>query len=147
QSATEFEDYARLGSATEWAGFAFSHVKVLIDRTGRIARIAREKARIPPSRRKQYVTGYLDDYVNLARRSLRSHRDCDPIAGHLQATLSVPPLLKMLFGAEGRRPPYPEYLQSELQQFPLRLLPMSRTRFLRNTLQILESGSPTSQRT
>ena len=143
----EFERHAALGSPMEWDGFAFARAKVLLDRSGRIARLAKEKGRVPRARLRTYVSRNLDGYINAVYRSLKAHRDGNLLASHLEASQSLPLLLNVLFGVEGRRTPYAKYLEWELAKFPLRGLPLSRPVLLRMFRQVLTTGSPTAQRT
>ena len=141
-----FAQHAKIGTALEWDAFSFSHSRVLVDKTGRIAWIAGSKARIPASVRRPYVARFLDEYINAVYRSLKAFRMGESLAGHLEATQSIPPLLSTVFGLEGRFRPYAKYLRWELEHRPLGTLPVPSAEFVRDIRKVLRSGSPATQR-
>ncbi|HEV2166605.1 MAG TPA: GNAT family N-acetyltransferase [Thermoplasmata archaeon] len=147
QSIEGFEHYADLGTPTEWDGPAFAHLQVPIDRTGRIASLARAKAWIPRTRVRASTAEFLDGYVNALYRSLKNFREGSPLAGQLEAARSVQILIQALFGSEGRRAPYAKYLEWELDARPLRYLPWPSATFRRDLGTILMSGNVRTQRT
>jgi hypothetical protein len=145
QGVTSFERGADRKPQTEGSGPAFAHIRVPIDKTGRVAKFARVKARIPRGRVRSYTAAQLDAYLNELLRSLKSFRDGDSLAGHLEATRSVPYLLETVFGSEGRWAPYGKYLEWELREFPLRTPPLPADPLLRLVGRILKSGDVRSQ--
>ena len=134
--------------APQTAGYgpAYAHIQVPVDKTGRLARIAREKARVPRHRVRPYAAAQLDGYLNELLRSLKNFRDGDPFAGHVEATRSLPYLFETLFGSEGRWAPYAKYLEWELREFPLRHPPLPTGRLLGLVRRILRDGDVPSQR-
>ena len=142
----DFERATDRRPQTEGYGPTFAHIKVPIDKTGRIAKVARSKALVPRNRVRTYTAIQLDGYLNELLRSLKSFRDGNPLAGHLEATRSLPYLFETLFGSEGRWAPYAKYLEWELREFPLRrpLLPTSQ--LLGLVRRILTNGDVSSQR-
>lgn len=128
-------------------GPAFAHILIPIDKTGRVAKLAREQARVPKNRVRSYVSAQLDGYINELLRSLKNFRDGNSLAGHLKATRTLPYLFETLFGSEGRWAPYAKYLEWELREFPLRNPPLPPERFLKLVKGILSSGDVSSQRT
>lgn len=124
----------------------YAHIKVPIDKSGRVARLARRKARIPRAKVRAYTAAQLDAYINDVLRSVKNFRNGQPFAGHLEATRSVPHLLETLFGSEGRWAPYARYLEWELRKFPLRSSPLPTSRFLTMIRGILRDGDVPSQR-
>jgi len=141
-----FEQGADRGPQTEGYGPTFAHIKVPIDKNGRIGKIAHEKARIPRNRWRSYTAAQLDGYINEVLRSLKSFRDGNSLAGHLEATRSLPYLFETLFGSEGRWAPYAKYLEWELREFPLRRPPLPIDRLLFRVRRILRNGDVSSQR-
>ena len=131
---------------TEGYGPSFAHIKVPIDKSGRIAKVAREKARVPRNRVRSYTAVQLDGYANELLRSLKCFRDGNTLAGHLEATRSLPYLFEALFGSEGRWAPYAKYLEWELREFPLRNSPQPTDQLLRLVRRILRNGDVRSQR-
>jgi hypothetical protein len=146
QGVSRFERGSEGRPQTEGSGPAFAHIRVPVDKTGRIAKIARAKARIPKSRVRSYTAAQLDAYLNELLRSLKSFRDGNPFAGHLEATRSIPYLLETLFGSEGRWAPYGKYLEWELREYPLRRSPLPADQLLRLVGRILKTGDVRSQR-
>jgi len=141
----EFRRHTDRVSEGSWGDYSYVHVKVLLDRTGSIKDLVRDKATIPPALRQEYVASQLDHYINDAYRSLKCYRDGDRFAGHLEAVQSIPPLLDVLFAVEGRSRPYGKYLAWELKEFPLRQLPFTPEAFIRSLRLVLESGRTSVQ--
>jgi len=146
QGVSTFEHGADRAPQTEGYGPAFAHIKVPIDKTGRVAKVAREKARIPRNRVRSYTAAQLDGYINEMLRSLQNFRDGNPLAGHLEATRSLPYLFETLFGSEGRWAPYAKFLEWELRDFPLRNPPLPTDELLTLVRRILRRGDVPSQR-
>lgn len=141
-----FRRFATFDSPSAGYGPAFAHIQVPVDRTGRIGKIAREKARIPPRHVRLYTSENLDGYINRVLRSLKNFQDGIPMGGHLEATQSIPYLLETLFAAEGRRAPYAKFLEWDLRTFPLHHPPLPLAPLLRRIARILVDGDPETQR-
>ena len=146
QGVSDFQRGADRRPQTEGYGPTFAHIKVPIDKTGRIAKVARAKARVPRNRVRSYTAIQLDGYLNELLRSLKGFRDGNPLAGHLEATRSIPYLFGTLFGSEGRWAPYAKYLEWELREFPLRRSPLPTGKLLGLVRRILRNGDVSSQR-
>jgi hypothetical protein len=146
QGVYTFRHGADRAPQTEGYGPSFAHIKVPIDKTGRVAKVAREKARIPKNRVRSYTAAQLDGYVNEMLRSLQNFRDGNPLAGHLEATRSLPYLFETLFGSECRWAPYAKFLEWELRDFPLRNPPLPTEKLLRLVRRILRDGDVSGQR-
>jgi len=146
EGVSAFAHGADRGPQTEGYGPAFAHIRVPVDKTGRVARIARDKARVPRGRVRSYTAAQLDGYLNELLRSLKSFREGNALAGHLEATRSLPYLFEALYGSEGRWAPYAKYLEWELRAFPLRNTPLPAARLLGLVRRILRSGDRSSQR-
>lgn len=105
--------HAAFGGASEWARYQYAHVDVVVDRTsGELTRILAEKETIPDDERERVVRAALGAYLNSTYRSLR-------YGTRLDAAESVPPLLTVIFGLEGRVRPFNKYLVWELAHHPL----------------------------
>jgi hypothetical protein len=146
QGVSAFERGTDRAPQTAGYGPAFAHIQVPIDKTGHVARVAREKARIPRNRVRSYTSAQLDGYLNELLRSLKCFHDGNSLAGHLEATRSLPYLFETLFGSEGRWAPYAKYLEWELRELPPRSLAMPAPRLLRLVRRILSDGDVASQR-
>ncbi|GAG35513.1 unnamed protein product, partial [marine sediment metagenome] len=76
-SCSEFKKYAQWGSSDAWDRYSFSHVKVLIDKDGKIQELLDEKGKIPEKYLSKFIVGSLDAYINYLYRSLKCIRDGD----------------------------------------------------------------------
>ena len=110
---TDLRESGSIGSSSEWGRYAAAHVEVLVDKTdGEIVRIVEEKEWIPAAERGALVRDALDAYVNSTYRSLR-------YGTRLDATESLSPALRTIFGLAGRVRPFNKYLDWELRNHPL----------------------------
>lgn len=109
--------------ATGMPGFeryALARARVVLDRLdGGIARILADKARLTEDEAFQEARGHLDAYANSLYRSVKNHRDGQPLAARLDAADSVRFLLELLFALDRRPRPYNKYLEWELTRHPL----------------------------
>jgi hypothetical protein len=143
----KFRNYAAWGSSTAWDRYNYAHVKPLVDKTGDLPELLREKAAVPDAVRKEFVGGHLDGYINQVFRSLKCFRDGRAIGARLEAADSVRPLLDVVFGLHGRMRPYYKYLEWELKTFPLEKLTLSPDELTELLLKILGTGSIPAQQT
>ncbi|MGW4163293.1 hypothetical protein [Streptomyces sp. NPDC004788] len=100
--------------------YAIARSRVLFDRRdGEITRIVDAMGRLDAEDAFRSGAGLLDAYANSLYRSVKNHRDGNPLAGHLDAAVSVGFLLDLLFALARRPRPYNKYLAWELDRFPL----------------------------
>ncbi|MFJ4317027.1 hypothetical protein ACIP46_17380 [Streptomyces lavendulae] len=93
---------------------------MLVDRRdGEVTRIVAAMGRLGDEEAFRSGAALLDAYANSLYRSVKNHRDGNPLAGHLDATVSVGFLLDLLFALDRRPRPYNKYLAWELNRFPL----------------------------
>ncbi|MEU4586129.1 hypothetical protein AB0F92_29305 [Kitasatospora aureofaciens] len=93
---------------------------MLVDRRdGEVTRIVAAMGRLGAEEAFQSGAALLDAYANALYRSVKNHRDGNPLAGHLDAAASVGFLPDLLFALERRPRPYNKYLAWELDRFPL----------------------------
>ena len=104
-----FRDYP------EWDRYTLTHTRALIDRTGEIQRVIDEKGRLSEEEAALAVPAALDAYMNSLLRSLKR----PGLGGRLHAGESVGHLLTCLFALEGRVRPFHDYLEWELEHYPL----------------------------
>jgi hypothetical protein len=122
----QFEALGAWGSKTAWRRYDFAHLSPLVDRTGRVATLMRERALIPAEVVDTFIRDSLDHFVNQIYRALKCRRDGDPIAASLEAADAAAPLLDALFALNGRRlRPYYKYLAWELTEHALGESPWS----------------------
>jgi hypothetical protein len=109
--------HAELGTPSEWARYQYTHAKVLLDKTGEVAGVLAEKARLPDAR--SAAAAALDGFVNSTYRSLRNRARGLERAARLDAAESIPHLLTAVFALEERVRPWNKYLEWELREHPL----------------------------
>ncbi|MEV5988834.1 hypothetical protein AB0L85_28150 [Streptomyces sp. NPDC052051] len=114
---TTLEQFRR---PADWERYAIARSRVLLDRRdGEVARIVAAMGRLGAEEAFQAGATLLDAYANSLYRSVKNHRDGNPLAGHLDAATSVGFLLDLLFALDRRPRPYNKYLAWELDRFPL----------------------------
>lgn len=141
-SYSEFKDFARLGTPTEGLKYSFAHVEALVDKNGKIQELIEKKARIPKEKRKTYISRQLNAYINQVFHSFKCWRDGQPFAPRLEAAESIPYFLDVIFALHnGRVRPYYKYLRWELEEYPLRKIPLEATELISSLLEILDTAN------
>lgn len=129
-----------------WDRYDYLHVKILVDKTdGLIQKLCGEKGHIPPEEKDAYVRGRLDAYLDSFFRSVKAYKKGNKSGSLLRAAGSVPFLLDVVFGLNGRHTPFLDYLEQELQTYPLEKLPWNPADFYNNVIGIVSTGSITAQ--
>jgi predicted nucleotidyltransferase len=144
-SLSDFKKHAEIGSPFEWDRPSYTHVKAIIDKTGKLQKIIDEKGKIPREKIKQYVAGHLDGYINYVYRSLKCFRDGNIVGARLEAAKTIDLFLNSIFGLEGRVTPYYKYLEWELKNYPLKKFPMKQKEIIKILLRILETADIKTQ--
>ena len=144
-SVSEFKDYAAWGTEYSWDRYNFAHNTPLIDKTGNIAPLVKDKGTLPEAVQKKFVTDALDAYINSVYRSAKYWRDGKSFAALLDASESLPYLMDALYGLEGRVKPYNKYFEWELLNHPLACLPWRADEFMRDYTTILTTGDLVTQ--
>lgn len=110
----------RFRRPADWERYAIARSRVLVDRRGgEVTRIVAAMGRLDTEEAFRSAAVLLDAYANSLYRSVKNHRDGNPLAGHLDAAASVGFLLDLLFTLDHRPRPYNKYLAWELDRFPL----------------------------
>lgn len=110
----------RFRRPADWERYAIARSRVLVDRRdGEITRIVAAMGRLDAAEASRSGAALLDAYANSLYRSVKNHRDGNPLAAHLDAAASVGFLLDLLFALHRRPRPYNKYLAWELDRFPL----------------------------
>ncbi len=110
----------RFRRPADWERYAIARSRVLLDRCdGEVTRIVAATGRLGDEDAFRSGAALLDAYANALYRSVKNHRDGNPLAGHLDAADSVGFLLDLLFALDRRPRPYNKYLAWELDRFPL----------------------------
>jgi predicted nucleotidyltransferase len=127
-----------------WTRYAFADARILVDRTdGELPSLVRSWATLTDAEVEAVLASYLDGYLNLAYRSLKSDRDGRLLERRLDAAESVAWLLWTAFALHGRVRPYNKYLRYELDRRPLRA---AWDGLLDDVAAILDDGDPAAQR-
>ncbi len=147
-SYSQFENYALWGSAEMWDRYSFAHIKAIIDKNGKIQQILDKLAKVPEEHLSNFIAESLDAYINSVYRSLKCIRDGNIEAARLEAALSIPGFLNVIFAIHnGRLRPYYKYLIWELETFPLTKFPLDAKQIISILMKILDSAdSKTQQR-
>lgn len=145
-SFSEFQNYARWGSDTAWDRYEFVRAKALVDKNGMIQNLIDEKGCLPQEIAKKYIEEQLDAYLNCFIRSVESYAKNNITGVRLLAALSLPCLLNAVFAAEDRLAPFADYLEKELDRYPLKKFPLSSRDLIFSIFKILDSGDVPAQR-
>lgn len=142
----EFNDFAAWESDMNWHRYNYVWLKTpLVDKTGKMQDILKEKATIPDDKRRQFIAEELDAYINQVYRSLKCFRDGQKVGARLEASESIMPLIKTIFAIHGRLRPYYKYYDWELENHPLSKLSVSGAEFTKQILVILEKADIKTQ--
>jgi predicted nucleotidyltransferase len=144
-SISEFRKHAEVGSPSEWARYSYTHIKVIIDKTGEIQRLVNQKGKLPKNLINKYVSGHLDGYINYVYRSLKCFRDKEKVGARLEAARSINYFLNVIFGLEGKVTPYYKYLEWELETYPLKKFPIKSRELIKSLLKIIQNGDLKTQ--
>ncbi len=138
-------EHGEYGTATAWARYLYVRVKLLVDKTGEVAAVLREKRRVPDEVRDGLVREALGGYINSTYRSLRYRMVGCEEGARLDAAESLPHLLTALFAIDGRVRPFNKYIAAELRAEPLSDRAWQAETFLGQLMSIL-SGDADEQR-
>lgn len=142
-SLSEFKKYADWENtdASWWDRYDYSHVKILVDKThGELEKIVREKGYIPADKQKEFTERWIDGYVNGVVRSVKCIRNGNTLGAHLQAINAILDLLTAVFAMHGRHRPFLDYVEQELQTYPLEHLPWPSDEFVVKIKKVLETA-------
>jgi predicted nucleotidyltransferase len=143
---SEFEKYAAWGSNEAWDRYDFSHIEVLVDKTGTIQKLVDEKGSLPKENKDDFIRSSLDAYINSVFRSVKYHRKQEFKAAQLEAAAGISSLLNVVFGLHDRIiTPFFGYLEKELHKFPLEKLSMNSGQFTENIATILSTADLSTQ--
>jgi hypothetical protein len=136
-SLADFKAYAAWGSPEEWDRYNYAHVKILMDRTGELEAVTRQKGHVPADRLDKFVDGWIDGYMNGVYRSVKCLRDGNLLGARLEAANSMLDLLTLVFAMNGRHRPFLGYLEKELGMYPLADLPWPAADFVAMVSRVL----------
>ena len=140
KTLNEFQKSSEWGSDESWNRYTFAHIKAQIDKTGEIQKLIDSKGVIPSSEVKKFTSYWIGGFINQYYRAFKNNRDKNMLAAHLDAIESIPMLLNVLFGREGRLRPYNKFLEWELKKYPLQHLPWPPDEFMAAIKKVLQTG-------
>ncbi|MEI7480299.1 MAG: hypothetical protein WCJ59_01605 [bacterium] len=143
---SDFRDWAKVGTKTQYDKYSFTHVKVLFDKTGDIQKMVNEKGILTKDEAYKIGKDSLNSYLNKLHRSLKNLRDKNILAGHLDAVETIPSILTFIFAIEERVRPFNKFLTWELENFPLTKLTVSSKYLLDKIQIILQNGDLRTQK-
>ncbi|MFA6415952.1 MAG: hypothetical protein WCW56_00505 [Candidatus Paceibacterota bacterium] len=137
---SEFRDYAKSGTRSQYDKYTFTHNKAVLDKTGEIQKLVDDKGALEPDFIKKAVHDALGGYQNSLHRALKNTRDGNVLAGLLDASETIPRILNFIFALEGRVRPFNKFLAWELDNYPLEKLPMESKDLLLKIETIAKTG-------
>lgn len=145
QTLTEFKEYAEFGKPESWDRYDFTHTKILVDKTGILPELIKEKGYIPKDKLNAFIDYWIDGYVNSVFRSVKCIRNKNRFGAHLEAANSILDLLTLVFALHGKHRPFLGYVGKELEKYPLDKLPWSSLEFMNKIEKILETSDLLTQ--
>jgi predicted nucleotidyltransferase len=131
QKISEFAHYAELETTFYYDRYNLVHAKLEFDKTnGIVKKLLHKIGRLTEKEKTSIVHENLGYYITLVYRSVRSYEDGRRTAASLDAAESVQYLLTLLFAFADRVRPFNKYLEWELANHPLELLPWKPREFI-----------------
>lgn len=143
---SDFRERAKMGTRTEYDKYTFTHVTAILDRNGEIQNLINEKGILDPIEATKIAKDALGGYLNMLYRSLKNFRDGNNLAGLLDASETVPRIIKFIFAIENRVAPFNKFLLWELTNYPLSKFPLETKDFLFKIESILTKGDIETQK-
>lgn len=146
RSISNFREHAKMGSPTEYDKYSFTHISAVVDKTGEIKKLVEEKGSLNPDIAYKIADNALGGYLNSIHRSLKHIRDKNLLAAQLDANESITNLLIFIFANENRVRPFNKFLKWELENYPLKKLPIQTPDFLKKILVISKKADLKAQK-
>lgn len=143
---SEFREHAKTGTRTQYDKYTFTHNTAILDKTGEMQKLIDEKGTFESDKVQKIAHDALGGYLNLLHRSLKNLRDGNVLAGHLDATETIPRILTFIFAIENRVRPYNKFLVWELENHPLTKLPINSSDFIAKIKMITENADFETQK-
>lgn len=137
---SEFREYAKTGTRTQYDKYTFTHNTAILDKTGEIQKLVDEKGMLESDKAQKIAHDALGGYLNSLHRSLKNLRDGNVLAGHLDATETIPKILTFIFAIEERVRPFNKFLVWELESYPLTKLPIKPSDFIEKIRVIAQNA-------
>jgi hypothetical protein len=106
----------RFRSYPEWDRYTLAHTQPVLDKTGEIQQVIDEKGGLSEAESGRISPLALDAYMNSLYRGLKRP---DGIGGRLHEAEAAAHVLTLLFALECRIRPFHDYLEWELEKYPL----------------------------
>ena len=106
----------RFRNYPEWDRYTLAHTQPVVDKTGELQRVIEEKGRLSEEEAERIPPIALDAYMNSLYRGLKRP---GVIGGRLHEAEAAADVLTLLFALEGRVRPFHDYLEWELDNYPL----------------------------
>lgn len=143
---SEFREHAKTGTRTQYDKYTFTHNTAIYDKTGEIQKLVDEKGVLEPDMVQKISHDALGGYLNSLHRSLKNLRDGNVLAGHLDATETIPRILTFVFAIEKRVRPFNKFLVWELENYPLAKLPIGSSDFIAKIKIIAQNADLATQK-
>ena len=143
---SEFREHAKTGTRTQYDKYTFTHNTAILDKTGEIQKLVDEKGTLEPDKVQKIAHDALGGYLNSLHRSLKNLRDGNVLAGHLDATETIPRILTFIFAIEKRVRPFNKFLVWELENHPLTKLPINSSDFIEKIKVIAQNADFDTQK-
>lgn len=143
---SEFREHAKTGTRTQYDKYTFTHNTAIVDKTGEIQKLVDEKGTLESDKVQKIAHDALGGYLNLLHRSLKNLRDGNVLAGHLDATETIPRILTFIFAIEKRVRPFNKFLVWELENHPLTKFPINSSEFIEKIKVIAQNADFETQK-
>ena len=146
KAISEFREHAKTGTQTQHNKYTFTHNTALVDKSGEIQKLVAEKGTLESDEAQKIADDALGGYLNSLYRSLKNLRDGNELAGHLDATDTIPSILIFIFAIENRVRPFNKFLVWELKNYPLTKLSISSSDFIEKIKTIAKNADFETQK-
>lgn len=145
-SISDFKEYAKTGTRTQYDKYTFTHNSVLVDKTGELEKLIEEKGSLSSDDAKKVAREALGGYLNSLHRYFKSIRNEKLFAAHLHAIDTIPRIITFLFAIENRVRPFNDFLEFELENYPLKKLPITSSDFITKIQSIAKNTDISTQK-
>ena len=142
---SDFKKHSEWGSPEAWDRYDYAHIKILVDKTGELQKLVKEKGCIPPDKLGAFIDWNIDAYVNGVYRSVKCVRNKNSFGAHIEASNSMLDLLTLVFALNGRLRPFLGYTEKELEKYQLEHLPWTPMEFIEKIKKVLETADLATQ--
>lgn len=145
-SISDFKEYAKMETKTQYDKYTFTHNSALIDKTGELEKLIDEKGSLSSDDAKKNAREALGGYLNSLHRYFKSVRNKKLFSAHLHAVDTIPRIITFLFAIEDRVRPFNDLLEFELENYPLKKLSISSFDFISKIQSIAKNADIDTQK-